>query len=122
MRCARPHAARVFYLGITVGQNRTASDRPPATANVRNDCLAGLNVKISGLSPIRAPGNPRIAKGHTRKDVMSIGIGRCFGVVVGSVSVSLNRRAEDRAGEVNGLSGERLASLTQSTFDTRPRL
>src|SRR6185295_10861399 len=129
----RPHVAKVSYLGITFGQNRTASDGPPTTANVCDEGLAGLKVNISelkvisistaeALAPIRQPRNPRIARRHTRKDVMSGGIGLGGGVVVGSESISLHLRAEALAGEVNGFPGERRASLTQTTFDTRPRL
>src|SRR4051812_18845663 len=53
---------------------------------------------------------------------MSGGIGLGGGVVVGSECLSLKLRSECRAREVNGFSGEWLASLTQSTFNPRPRL
>ena len=53
---------------------------------------------------------------------MSSGIGLGSNLVLGSESLSLNLRAEVRAGEVNPFPGEGLASLAQSTFDTRPRL
>ena len=110
------------YLSSTVGQSHAASDGPPATSNVRNVCLAGLNVKISGLIPIIAEGNPRIARHHPWKDVMSGGISLNSNLVLGSKRRSLNLRAEVRAGEVNPFLGEGLASLAQSPFDTRPRL